>query len=99
MRTYRESIRRVDQLMDSGNSFSGREPNCAFLNLGDGTFATVSALSGFDFPDDARAIALSDWDGDGDLDAWITNRTAPMLRFLRNDTPSSKRSLLLRLEG
>lgn len=89
----------MDQLIDGGNSLSGREQNCAFLNLGDGTFATVSALSGFDFPDDSRAIALTDWDGDGDLDAWITNRTAPMLRYLRNDAPAANRSLLLKLEG
>jgi peroxiredoxin len=88
----------VDQLIDQGNSFSGREPNCAFLNLGDGTFATVAALSGFDFPDDARSLALTDWDGDGDLDAWISNRTAPMLRFLRNDTRGGE-SLRLFLEG
>jgi len=96
---YRAAIRRVDQLLDAGNSLSGHEPNCAFLNLGDGTFATVSAVSGFDFPDDARALALTDWDGDGDQDVWMTCRTAPMLRFLRNDAPRSGSSLLLRLEG
>ena len=88
----------MDGLIDSGVSFSGNEPNCAFLNLGDNTFATVSALSGFDFPDDARAIALTDWDGDGDLDAWVTNRTAPTLRFLRNDTRKG-RALTVRLAG
>jgi thiol-disulfide isomerase/thioredoxin len=88
----------VDELIDAGNSLSGREPNCAFLNAGNGTFATVSALSGFDFPDDARSMALTDWDGDGDLDVWMTNRTAPMLRFLRNDAPSG-RTLQVRLEG
>ncbi|MBP7948583.1 MAG: ASPIC/UnbV domain-containing protein [Verrucomicrobiales bacterium] len=96
---YRSAIRRVDYLIDAGNSFSGNEPNCAFLNLGDGTFATASAVSGFDFPDDARALALTDWDGDGDQDVWMTCRTAPMLRFLRNDTPRAGPSLLLRLEG
>ena len=88
----------MDQLIDAGVSFSGREPNCAFLNLGDNTFATVSALTGIDFPDDARAIALTDWDGDGDLDAWVTNRTAPTLRFLRNDTRNG-RALTVRLAG
>ncbi len=40
-----------------------------------------------------------DWDGDGDLDAWVTNRTAPSLRYLRNDSPHTNRSLLLKLEG
>ncbi|HEX2750434.1 MAG TPA: ASPIC/UnbV domain-containing protein [Verrucomicrobiales bacterium] len=89
----------MDQLIDSGHTFSGGEAKCAFLNLGDGTFATVSALSGVDFPDDGRSLALTDWDGDGDLDAWMTCRTAPMLRYLRNDSPHANRSLLLKLEG
>ena len=91
---YAKAIARTDKLMNQGLSFSGREPNCLFLNKGDGTFATASAVTGWDFPDDARAIGLVDWDSDGDLDAWISNRTAPMLRFLRNDTPPDKSSWL-----
>ncbi|HUF63133.1 MAG TPA: tetratricopeptide repeat protein [Verrucomicrobiales bacterium] len=71
-----------------GNSFSGREANCAFLNTGTPRFAEASAVTGFDFPDDARGLALTDWDGDGDLDAWVTNRTAPRVRYLRNNTDS-----------
>jgi peroxiredoxin len=97
--SYRAALRSVEHLIDTGHSFSGHEPNCAFLNLGDGTFATAGAVSGFDFPDDARALALTDWDGDGDQDVWMTCRTAPMLRYLRNDVPRAGPSLLLRLEG
>ena len=48
-------------------------------------FANVSAVSGIDFPEDGRALCLVDWDHDGDLDFWLSNRTAPQLRFLRND--------------
>ena len=33
--------------------------------------------------------SLVDIDEDGDLDLWTTNRTAPRLRFLRNDYPRS----------
>ena len=84
---YRRSILRVDDLIERGFSLSGHERNVCFLNLaaGDARFATISAVSGFDFDDDARAVAPVDWDGDGDLDVWTSNRTAPMLRFLRND--------------
>ncbi|MBI4879214.1 MAG: ASPIC/UnbV domain-containing protein [Planctomycetes bacterium] len=85
--------------MDSGNSWSGRERNCAYLNLGDGRFADVSAISGLDFLDDGRAAALSDWDGDGDLDLFLKNRTGPLLRFMRNDEDGGQRFLSLRLIG
>ena len=77
----------VDDLLDRGFSLSGHERNVCFLNTalaGGGRFATVSAASGFDFDDDARAVVPVDWDGDGDLDTWTSNRTAPMLRFLKN---------------
>ncbi|MCA9215630.1 MAG: ASPIC/UnbV domain-containing protein [Planctomycetales bacterium] len=72
------------QLLREGKSFSGRERNCAFLNLGNRQFATTSWNMGVDFPDDGRAIASVDWDHDGDLDLWFLNRTGPRLRFMRN---------------
>ena len=71
-----------------GGSLSGRERNCAFLNLDGSHFATVSGLSGFDFPDDSRSLALVDWDGDGRMDVWSSNRTAPRIRFLKNELAS-----------
>ncbi|MFN0127873.1 MAG: tetratricopeptide repeat protein, partial [Verrucomicrobiales bacterium] len=64
-------------------------------------FATVSAASGLDLIDDGRAIASSDWDGDGDLDFWLVNRTAPRLRLLRNKFPAATAgaSVSLDLQG
>jgi thiol-disulfide isomerase/thioredoxin len=83
---YRRSILAVDDLIEQGMSLSGHERNVCFLNLGrgDGRFATASAVTGVDVDDDARAAAPVDWDGDGDLDLWLANRTAPLLRFLKN---------------
>ena len=89
----------LTQMMYQGRSFSGKERNSAFLNMRDGRFATISAVSGLDFPDDGRAIALTDWDQDGDVDMWISNRNAPRLRLMRNETPGWNRYLSLRLVG
>ena len=78
-------------MTSQGVSWSGRERNCAFLNTGRRRFANISAVSGFDFLDDGRGLALCDWDHDGDLDVWVTNRNAPRVRFLRNDVPAGRR--------
>jgi len=85
--------------VQAGNSHSGHERNCAFLNTAGGRFANVSAISGFDFADDARAVAPVDWDQDGDLDLWFSNRTGPQVRLLRNDAANGTPSIALRLAG
>jgi ASPIC and UnbV len=89
----------ITRALDGGASWSGRERNCAFLNLGDGRFADVSAVSGFDFLDDGRGVLATDWDGDGDLDLWLRNRTGPQLRLLANQAPVGDRWLALELVG
>lgn len=91
-------------MIGEGRSFSSNERNCVFLNTGasaaaEGRFANISAVSGLDYPDDARAVALVDWDHDGDQDMWISNRNAPRLRLMRNDAPRTNHFLALRLEG
>lgn len=78
-------------MIQQGRSWSGHERNCAFLNTGEAgvsgqsRFATISAVTGLDFDDDARGIAVLDWDHDGDLDLWIRNRNAPSLRLMKNE--------------
>jgi tetratricopeptide (TPR) repeat protein len=89
----------MQNLIREGPSWSGRERNCAFLNVGADPFANCSAISGFDFLDDGRGLAVGDWDFDGDLDAWVSNRTGPRLRFLRNDIGARSGFVALRLEG
>lgn len=89
----------LHEMIAAGGSFSGRERNCAFLNTRDGAFADMSFGSGFGLGDDARALLPVDWDQDGDLDLFVTNRGAPMLRFLRNDAGQGQGWIALRLEG
>ena len=92
------------KMFGEGRSFSGHERNCCYLNPGqspaaEGRFANISAASGIDYPDDARALALVDWDQDGDLDLWASNRNAPRLRLLRNEIPQSGHFVNLQLVG
>lgn len=86
-----------------GRSFSGLERNCGFLNTlgqaGDGRFATISAASGLDFPDDGRALAVVDWDQDGDLDLWLSARNAPRVRLMLNQSQTEHHYLTIGLEG
>ena len=71
-------------LIAKGYSWSGNERNCCYLNEGAGRFANISHLSGLDARDDGRAIAVMDWDQDGDLDLWFRNRSAPRVRLKLN---------------
>ena len=103
MDEYIDSWHATMQLLREGKSFSGRERNCVFLNTGAAPFANISAVSGLDFADDGRAVAIVDWDHDGDLDMWVQNRTGPRLRYLSNQLPTheseNKRFVAVRLQG
>ena len=101
---YRTAWQATTKLLREGNSFSGRERNCAFLNAQGQQFANVSSITGLDFDDDGRGLGITDWDQDGDLDIWFHNRTGPRLRFMRNQTISSERKseqhfVAFRLQG
>ena len=95
----REQHELFDHEMRVGRSFSGQERNCAFLNLGQLSFANVSSITGLDYLEDGRGLALSDWDLDGDVDFLLTNRNAPMFRFLRNDIQSGNHFVSFKLAG
>ena len=96
---YERAYKTVNDLILEGHSWSGRERHCGFLNTGQQRFADISAVSGFDLIDDGRAVAVVDWDHDGDLDCWTTNRTSPQIRFLRNDYHGDQHFLMVRLTG
>lgn len=100
MSGYRQGWATLNQLLHEGKSFSGHERNCAFLNLGGDSFADVSGLIGVNYHEDARALISTDWDFDGDLDLWTTARTAPRLRFLKNNSIEEQQQFLgIRLVG
>ena len=80
-------------------SFSGDERHNAFLNVKGKRFTDISAVTGFDFAEDGRALVLDDWDFDGDVDVWVTARTAPRLRLLKNNVEKVGESVFLKLQG
>ena len=100
----RSASRELGTLLKKGGSLSGHERNCGFLNLHgakpqNDRFANISAVSGLDFADDSRGLALVDWDYDGDQDIWFSNRNAPRIRFMRNNGSAKNHFLALRLKG
>ena len=62
-------------------------------------FANFSHLSGLGLNDDGRALAVCDWDRDGDQDIWLRNRNAPRLRLMLNASENNNASVSLCLEG
>jgi thiol-disulfide isomerase/thioredoxin len=99
VRRYLAGWEALHRLIREGKSISGRERHCCYLNIGNNHFADISSVTGLDLVDDGRAVALTDWDHDGDLDMWITNRTSPAIRFLRNDLKSANHFLSVRFVG
>jgi cytochrome c-type biogenesis protein CcmH/NrfG/thiol-disulfide isomerase/thioredoxin len=85
--------------MRQGYGWSGNERNCCFLNVGPSRFANVGAVTKLDLPDDGRALAVTDWDGDGKLDLWTNSRTSPRLRMLRNNLQGDAHFLAIKLRG
>lgn len=101
---FRRANKRQDELVRGGVSQSGHERNCCFLNTQGERFANVSAVAGLDHIGDGRAYAAVDWDNDGDLDLWLTNRNSPRVMFLRNNAEHQRQKnirhfLALRLKG
>ena len=99
--SYKQGWRALSRLLHEDRTFSGNERHCAFLNTGgkEASFADVSALTGFGLSDDGRGLASVDWDFDGDLDLWVTNRNAPRVRFLANHTPPGQKFIAIKLRG
>ena len=94
---YRAAWAAGFELAHRGHPWDGFERNVFFLNCGDGRFVDASAAAGLDFIDDGRSFAIFDYDGDGDADLIVHNRTGPQLRLLRNEIGHRNPSLAIRL--
>ena len=96
---YLRALGKINDMIHAGASLSGNERNCSFLNTGQMRFANISAITGLDYADDGRAVAQVDWDHDGDQDLWVTNRTGPRVRFLRNANRNEHSFVTVKLTG
>jgi len=94
---YRAAWAAAFDLAHRGHAWDGFERNAFFLNCGAGHFVDASAATGLDFIDDGRSFAIFDYDGDGDADLIIRNRTGPQVRLLRNEIGHRNPSLAIRL--
>ncbi len=86
-------------LARSGYSLLGRQRNRCYLSIGKLGFANFSSASGVDFLEDARAVATTDWDDDGDVDVVMTSRNGPRMRILLNQNRSENNFLHFKLVG
>lgn len=86
-------------LVRSGFSLLGNQRNRCYLSIGKLGFANFSSASGVDFLEDARAVATTDWDDDGDVDVVMTSRNGPRLRILLNQNPGGNNFLQFKLVG
>ena len=71
-------------------------PKVAFRNRGNMTFEELGAAWGFDTPGISRGLALADLDGDGDLDAMMSNFNAAAGVY-RNESVAPR--VAVRLKG
>lgn len=101
---YENGWNAINQLIRQEYSWCGREPNIFYKRVTPTAGAAAryydfSGVSGLDFADDSRAFAVTDIDGDGNLDIVLKSRLAPQVRILQNQSGRSRHSIALRLRG
>lgn len=100
---YENGWNAINQLIREDHSWCGHEPNVFYKRLavpGDKPrFYDFSGVSGLDFDQDSRAFAVTDIDGDGNLDIILKSRLAPQVRVLQNNCGTGKPVMVIRLRG
>lgn len=77
-----------------------RAPNHLFLNTGDESFLPASGELNPDFLGGSRSVNFADYDGDGDVDLFITNGTDSLERnVFYNNTGGGNNWLQVRLDS
>jgi tetratricopeptide (TPR) repeat protein len=96
---YEQGWNAINEFIRSDYTWSGFERNVFYANNRDGTFSDISGAIGLDFPEDGRAFALADFDGDGRQEVLLKNRNAPQVRLLKNTISDLPPAIAFRLQG
>ncbi len=95
---YENGWSAINQLIREDYSWSGHQPNVFYVRR-DGWYQDASGVSGFDFADDSRAFAVTDFDGDGYPDVLLKSRLGPQVRALQNDCADGRPAIGFVLQG
>lgn len=95
---YENGWNALNQLIREDHTWSGRQPNVHYVRR-NSRFYDFSGVSGLDFMDDGRAFAVTDLDGDGNLDILLKSRLGPQLRALQNTCGRDKSAIAFDLRG
>ncbi|HLK67481.1 MAG TPA: FG-GAP-like repeat-containing protein [Bryobacteraceae bacterium] len=96
--TYENGWNALSQAAHEQYSEAGRQANVFYVRRG-GRYYDFSGVSGLDYADDSRAFAVTDLDGDGNLDLLLKSRLGPQVRVFQNQCGVARKSLALRLRG
>jgi tetratricopeptide (TPR) repeat protein len=96
--SYENGWNALSQAVHERYSEAGRQPNVFYVRRGS-RYYDFSGVSGLDFAEDSRAFAVTDLDGDGNLDLLLKSRLGPQVRVFRNQCGVGRKSLAVRLRG
>ncbi len=96
--SYESGWNALSQAVHERYSEAGRQPNVFYVRRGN-RYYDFSGVSGLDFAEDSRAFAVTDLDGDGNLDLLLKSRLGPQIRVLRNHCGLARRALVIHLHG
>ncbi|MYK22972.1 hypothetical protein F4054_12025 [Candidatus Poribacteria bacterium] len=90
----------IDNIEDTHDILTYRQPDQLFRNNGDGTFQEISESAGgyFQRPTVSRGTLFGDYDNDGDIDTLVTENSGPVT-LLRNETATQNNWVSIKTLG
>jgi len=95
---YESGWNAINQLIREDYSWNGRERNVYYARRNN-KYHDLSGVSGLDHALDSRAFAVTDFDGDGNLDILLKSRLGPQVKAFENDCAGGRNAVAFRLVG